>query len=144
MLKLSYAQITPLHHDPYINLFQLASTSGPAAAKHFLILPPSPEIASHLKRPDNQSFLRNTSPVDFVLNGDLERSTVDSVNLTQTSPSQSHINDIGTEAFSVTLKEGEMLLLPEKWWHRVQNIGSSNGWTAGIGYWFRKRSGQAL
>ena len=111
------------------------------SAKHFLLLPPTPKITSYVKRPDNEGFLKNTSPIDFVLHGDLEAGDVASVNVTQGSPSQSYIDVIGKEAMSLILKEGEMLYLPERWWHHVQNIGSSKGWTAGVGYWFRSRQG---
>lgn len=128
-------QTTPLHYDPYINVFRLAGSSGPDAAKHFLIFPPS--MSSHLKRGGDASSLRNTSPVQF----DVHNAESDSpaVHFKPDSPSQGSFEQLADAAYAVTLRAGELLMIPERWWHRVENIGPSNGWTAGVGYWFLMR-----
>lgn len=129
-----------MHHDPYINLFRLASTSGPHAAKHFLILPPSDSI-NRAVRPAAGQGQSNTSPLDFRLLG-VEGTPNDkvTVQMTETSPGQGALEEIKDAAFGASLKAGEMLLLPHRWWHRVENIGAPDSWTAGVGYWFRMRS----
>lgn len=112
----------------------MASTSGESASKHFLILPPSDKMNSYMKRPSDESALRNTSPVDFLLDGSGH------VSVTQGSPSQAYIDVIAAEALSAELRSGEMLLLPERWWHRVENVGKPGDWTAGVGYWWKLRN----
>ena len=94
-------------------------------------------MTTYMQRPSDETFLRNTSPVDFVL--EQTEGKVSSVSITQGSPSQSYIDVIAAEALGVTLKAGEMLLLPHKWWHRVENVGHPSSWSAGVGYWFRQR-----
>lgn len=133
-------QVTPLHHDPYVNLFRLASTSGPEAAKHFFILPPTESINQAVRPAAGQGQV-NTSPLDFRLVGieGIRNDTV-KVQMTEKSPGQNAIEQIKSEAYGVSLKAGEMLLLPHRWWHRVENIGAPTSWTAGVGYWFRKKA----
>lgn len=130
--------MTPLHYDPYVNLFRLADCSDATAGKHFTILPPSPSVSAILSR-GGSGHLQNTSPVELELCGRLQEGHVDDVIMSPDSPSRSHFDTIAGEAFGVTLRKGEMLLLPHRWWHRVQNLGSKQSWTAGVGYWFRFR-----
>lgn len=135
------SQATPLHYDPYINLFRLACGSPTTASKHFLILPPT--MSPSLKRAGHEGHLRNTSPVEFELQGaQLDQGQVEGVRLSPDSPGQGAVRDIAKEAYHVTLRPGELLLLPERWWHRVENVGDRRGWTAGVGYWFLTRQRQ--
>lgn len=129
-----------MHHDPYINLFRLASTSGAQAVKHFLILPPTDAI-NNAVRPAQGQGQSNTSPLDFqVIRGEKPAEECPLVQMSATSPGQGALKEIKTAAYGVSLKAGEMLLLPHKWWHRVENLGTPKCWTAGVGYWFRARS----
>lgn len=131
-----------MHHDPYINLFHLASTSGPYAAKHFLILPPT-EAINQAVRPAQGQGQSNTSPLDFtIVKSEVDKPAEECplVELSPSSPGAGALGEIKAAAYGVSLKAGEMLLLPHKWWHRVENIGTPKCWTAGVGYWFRTRS----
>ena len=126
--------MTPLHYDPYINLFSLAGSSSAGATKHFLIFPP--EVNDLVKPGERAGRVgQNTSPLNFeVLRGG------DEVRLSADSPSQGHADRLAGAAMGCTLRQGEMLLLPHRHWHRVENLGARDDWTAGIGYWFRLRS----
>lgn len=128
--------MTPLHYDPYVNLFTLADCSTPDAAKHFVMFPPLPEVTSVLQRAED-SHLRNTSLVDLELAGKLDSAEVDGVRLAPQSPAHSQLKILSQNSLSATLRKDEMLLVPLRWWHRVQNIGPAGSWTAGVGHWFR-------
>lgn len=130
--------MTPVHYDPYINLFRLASTSSRYAGKHFLILPPTESINEAL-RPGDGTGQRNTSSVEFELVRDGPSLDAIKVDVVSDSLNDDSKELIKKEAFGVTLKVGEMLLLPHRWWHRAENIGTPQCWTAGVGYWFRAR-----
>ena len=132
------SQITPLHYDPYVNVFTLQDSSDAEAAKHFTIFPPTSQVSGILQRAED-SHLRNTSPVDLVLNRTSSDDEVE-IALSATSPAHSQSDLLAAHAYGATLCKGEMLLLPLRWWHRVQNIGPSGSWTAGVGHWFRTRS----
>ncbi|KAJ2958045.1 hypothetical protein NUW54_g14557 [Trametes sanguinea] len=62
------AQVTPLHYDPYYNLYTVyASSDASVHAKHFVLFPPS--TSEHLSRANDGSVMRNTSPVELHLRG---------------------------------------------------------------------------
>ncbi|GAA97686.1 uncharacterized protein L969DRAFT_280703 [Mixia osmundae IAM 14324] len=121
--------ITPLHHDPYDNLFELKEACR--ALKHFTILP---KRLSHLLRSSEQQ--KNTSSVDFdISSGKLA--------LSAASPSQKYAQEILNAAQTCVLAPGDTLLLPRGFWHRVETISTDSaqpGWAASIGFWFRMRA----
>ena len=114
-----HAQVTPLHFDPTANLFELVDSSSPEAAKHFLLFPPDLQLGG--------SGQRNTSDLEFNLHDQ-----------DQVSGNE----DLKDKALVCVLKKGEMLYVPNRWWHRVENVmldGKKGGWNAGLGFWHMKR-----
>ncbi|KAK7689367.1 hypothetical protein QCA50_007158 [Cerrena zonata] len=134
--------VTPLHYDPYINLFHLQASSLPKRfAKHVTLFPPS---VSHLLRRETNTTLRNTSPHELTLRhtptGDFD------IHLEPDLPNES-IQELSNRALSCLVREGDTLLIPKRWWHRVENVdlapdpaGSNGemrvGWTAAVSWWF--------
>lgn len=114
-----HAQVTPLHCDPTANLFELVDSSSPEAAKHFLLFPPDLQLGG--------SGQRNTSDLEFNLHDQ-----------DQVSGNE----DLKDKALVCVLKKGEILYVPNRWWHRVENVrldGGKGGWNAGLGFWHMKR-----
>ncbi|PCH37078.1 Clavaminate synthase-like protein [Wolfiporia cocos MD-104 SS10] len=142
--------VTPLHYDPYMNLYHLEASSNPlSCAKHFLLIPPS--AAEFVKRADDFSALRNTSSLDFSLcrRHSAHYKCAFDIVASSTVPERSS-EVLSSVALSCILREGETLFIPKRWWHRVENVslldeaseGSARsiaGWTAGIGWWFLPR-----
>ncbi|KAI0084622.1 hypothetical protein BDY19DRAFT_898144 [Irpex rosettiformis] len=138
--------VTPLHYDPYINLFHLqASSASNDYAKHILLLPPS---ASELMRGSHaHSRHHNTSTLDFQLHTDGSHEcprfrVTASCGVSGTSKARDVIE---RDAVTCILRENETLLIPRGWWHRVENVAlrdascKHGGWTAGLSYWFLPR-----
>ncbi|OJT08247.1 Lysine-specific demethylase 8 [Trametes pubescens] len=137
--------ITPLHYDPYYNLYNVYASSDPNVhAKHFVLLPP--DLSESLSRADG-SVLRNTSPVDLHLRGDSSGNAFDVLIDPSTAPLRTReaLSESGG-ALSCVLREGDTLFVPRKWWHRVENVrlqdtdAANPGWTAGVGWWFLPRN----
>ncbi|KZT71073.1 Clavaminate synthase-like protein [Daedalea quercina L-15889] len=131
--------VTPLHYDPYFNLYQVYASSDPNRyAKHIFLLPP--DAREFVGRADGQHTLRNTSPIDLSLkpspNGD------DFVLVPEPSTPSHSVEAMLQLGCSCVLREGETLFIPKGWWHRVENVilgeelPSDSGWTAGIGWWW--------
>ncbi|CAL8470425.1 g9967 [Coccomyxa elongata] len=101
--------LTPLHHDPYHNLF--CQVWGSKTVRLY-----SPQQSQSLY-PFPNPFLRNTSQVD-VLSPDLDR----------------HPMFASALYLECTLRPGEMLYIPKKWWHcvwaRTASLSISYWWTA--------------
>ncbi|KAI0646347.1 hypothetical protein C8Q79DRAFT_664261 [Trametes meyenii] len=140
--------VTPLHYDPYFNLYNVYASSDPSVhAKHFVLLPPT--LSQYLTRADDGSVLRNTSPVEFhVLRtppGADPEVAIDPVSAPERTRDAILESDA---ALSCVVREGDTLFIPRRWWHRVENItlpsgtGSTGGpgWTAGVGWWFLPRN----
>ncbi|KAI0746826.1 hypothetical protein C8Q80DRAFT_1220114 [Daedaleopsis nitida] len=142
--------ITPLHCDPYHNLYQLLASSQPAIhAKHILLLPPS--LADVLASTANH-ISRNTSPLDIRVQRTSAAISGFHVYIDRTSASARTTEAVlhSGSALTCVLREGDMLFLPRGWWHRVENIvmgdwsaeeenNRTRGWTAGVGWWFLPR-----
>ncbi|KAH9919967.1 Clavaminate synthase-like protein [Epithele typhae] len=145
------ATVTPIHRDPYHNVFSLLASSAPDAhGKHFLIFPPSMnEVLT------DATFSRNTARLDVVLRrtpGAMDGfDAVLDANSAPRRVSEAVLDNGG--ALSCVLREGDTLFIPRGWWHRVENVevdGNSGpkaedhekrkGWTAGVGWWFLSRS----
>ncbi len=152
-------QVSPLHRDPYDNLYHLLASSEPAVhGKHFLLLPPS--LSDGLTARDDILLPRNISRLDFRIRrnpsvGADAASGLEILVDRASAPTQTVIDS--NCALSCVLEEGDMLFLPRGWWHRVENVelegggrpaeyeyhsghGRSRGWTAGVGWWFLSRS----
>ncbi|KAH9925731.1 uncharacterized protein B0H18DRAFT_876881 [Fomitopsis serialis] len=135
--------ITPLHYDPYFNLYQLYASAEPNRyAKHIFLLPPS--ASEFVKRADGQHALRNTSSINLSLQPS-DSGDDFAVVAAPDAPSRS-VEAISGLGYSCILREGETLFIPKGWWHRVENVvlgrdqpPSGSGWTAGIGWWWLPR-----
>ncbi|GBE84356.1 hypothetical protein SCP_0603350 [Sparassis crispa] len=137
--------ITPLHYDPYMNLYHLHASSDPLThAKHLTLLPPS--VSEFVRRADGHASLRNTSAIDLQLRPRSGGSNLQFDILTDSCPTRL-VDALSLTALSCVLREGETLFIPRGWWHRVENVllpgrgpsSASAGWTAGIGWWFLLR-----
>ena len=140
-------QVTPLHYDPYINLFRLQASSAPYKyAKHVLLLPPS--SSPLVKGSDTQRHQHNTSTLDFHLHPDESHGSprfriAASLGASGTSEARDVIE---RDAVTCILQENETLYIPRGWWHRVENVALQDmsdkhgGWTAGLSYWFLPRN----
>ncbi|KAH9837958.1 Clavaminate synthase-like protein [Rhodofomes roseus] len=136
--------VTPLHYDPYFNLYHLYASANPERhAKHIFLLPP--HASEFVKRADGQHALRNTSSIGLSLatsqNGDAF-----AIMAAPDTPGRS-VEAMSTSGFCCILREGETLFIPKGWWHRVENVvlghdqqPSNSGWTAGIGWWWLPRA----
>ncbi|KAH9901327.1 hypothetical protein C8Q73DRAFT_786706 [Cubamyces lactineus] len=158
------AMVTPLHYDPYFNLYNLYASSEPSVyAKHFVLFPPA--LSEYLARAETGHIMRNTSPVDLHVHkrssgtprppqgNPLEDTFVISMDPTSTpSRTRDALLESGA-AWSCVLREGDTLFVPRRWWHRVENVTLPQdsaeatptstgpvGWTAGIGWWFLPRN----
>ncbi|KAI0777720.1 hypothetical protein BD413DRAFT_466972 [Trametes elegans] len=152
--------VTPLHYDPYCNLYTMHASSDPFVhAKHFVLLPPTPALSQALARAD-RSVLRNTSPLELHLRprpGDPAGSFAVAMD---PASAPVHTRDAVREsgaALSCVVREGDTLFVPRRWWHRVENVAlrpevpdaggdraaaaarAEVGWTAGVGWWFLPR-----
>lgn len=135
--------ITPLHYDPYFNLYQMYASAEPSRyAKHIFLLPPS--ASEFVKRADGQHSLRNTSSINLSLQPSCSGDEF-AVIAAPDTPSRS-VEAISGLGYSCVLREGETLFIPKGWWHRVENVvlgrdqpPSGSGWTAGIGWWWLPR-----
>ncbi|KAI0764915.1 hypothetical protein C8Q74DRAFT_1205889 [Fomes fomentarius] len=154
------AAVSPLHRDPYDNLYHLLASSEPAVhGKHFLLLPPS--LSDSLTARDDIHLSRNTSRLDFRIRsnpcvGATAASGLEVLVNRASAPTQTFKAVMHSScALSCVLEEGDMLFLPRGWWHRVENVelqgggpptgyeyhsGRPRGWTAGVGWWFLSRS----
>ncbi|KAI0682252.1 Clavaminate synthase-like protein [Earliella scabrosa] len=152
------AAVSPLHRDPYDNLYHLAASSMPPAhAKHFLLLPPA--LAEALA-PRNGCVSRNTSPFDVHVRKTSDTDVVSGFEVLvdpSSAPARTAQAVLSSgSALSCVLHEGDMLFLPRGWWHRVENVQvqaagvprtpgvggehkGRRGWTAGVGWWFLPR-----
>ena len=140
-------QVTPLHYDPYINLFHLqASSQSCDYAKHVLLLPPS--ASDFVRGSDAQRRQHNTSALDFHLypNGSCESPPFRIAASFGASEPPEARDIIERDAVTCILRENETLFIPWGWWHRVENVALQDasrgrgGWTAGLSYWFLPRS----
>ncbi|KAI0635213.1 Clavaminate synthase-like protein [Trametes polyzona] len=146
--------VTPLHYDPYFNLYNVYASSDPDMhAKHFVLLPPT--LSEYLSRGDG-SVLRNTSPVDLHLRRDPASAPDASYEVAidpRTAPLRTReAMEYTGAALSCVLREGDTLFVPRRWWHRVENVrlretsttalgaDGPRGWTAGVGWWFLPRN----
>ncbi|KAI0664867.1 hypothetical protein C8Q70DRAFT_1049069 [Cubamyces menziesii] len=154
------AMVTPLHHDPYFNLYNLYASSDPSVhAKHFVLFPPT--LSEYLARAEKGHIMRNTSLVDLRVharsppkgNSFVEDAFVISMD-PDSAPSRTRdaLLESGV-AWSCVLREGDTLFVPRRWWHQVENVmlpqdnaGATPtttgpaGWTAGVGWWFLPRT----
>ncbi|KAI0371995.1 Clavaminate synthase-like protein [Pilatotrama ljubarskyi] len=139
------ATVTPLHYDPYFNLYNVYASSEPSVhAKHFVLLPPT--LSDCLSRADG-SVLRNTSPVELHL---LKGQSVENFDIAVDPSTPLRTTEALAEsdsAMSCVLREGDTLFVPRRWWHRVENVklqdvasSTASGWTAGVGWWFLPRN----
>lgn len=139
-------QVTPLHYDPYFNLYQVYASSEPARyAKHVFLLPP--HAREFVMRVDGHHALQNTSSINLSLSPSQHG---DNLNIIADpgTPSRS-VDAISQLGYSCVLQEGETLFIPKGWWHRVENVvlghsvgqtkPSCPGWTAAIGWWWLPR-----
>ena len=154
------SQVTPLHYDPYFNLYNLYASSEPSVhAKHFVLFPPT--LSEYLARAEKGHIMRNTSLVDLRVharpppegNSFAEDAFAISVDTdSASSRTRDALLDSGA-AWSCVLREGDTLFVPRRWWHRVENVmlpqdnaGATPtttgpaGWTAGVGWWFLPRT----
>ncbi|KAI0339303.1 Clavaminate synthase-like protein [Trametopsis cervina] len=138
--------VTPLHYDPYINLFHLQASSAPDEyAKHVFLLPPT--ASPYVNGTGARKRQKNTATVDFRIH--LGPSHVIPHLQVAMEASQALVSDavdaIESSAVTCVLREGETLYIPRGWWHRVENIamhggsGKQAGWTAGVSWWFLPR-----
>ncbi|KAI8970888.1 hypothetical protein BD414DRAFT_501511 [Trametes punicea] len=152
--------VTPLHYDPYCNLYNVYASSDPGVhAKHFVLFPPA--LSEYLARADGGSVLRNTSPLDLHLHLHSSRSTPRSASDDafeiridpDSAPLRTREAVLGSgAALSCVVREGDTLFVPRRWWHRVENVAlrdatggleaeaGGRGWTAGVGWWFLPRT----
>ncbi|KAI0674349.1 hypothetical protein C8Q78DRAFT_1075989 [Trametes maxima] len=140
--------VTPLHYDPYFNLYNVYASSDPAIhAKHFVLFPPT--LSEYLTRADDGSVLRNTSPVELHVLKTPPGADLEVALDPASAPERTRDAILGSDAaLSCVVREGDTLFVPRRWWHRVENItlrGSvpttgGAGWTAGVGWWFLPRS----
>lgn len=134
--------MTPLHYDPYVNLFHLQASSSPGRiAKHVTLFPPS--LSQLLERKTNTA-LRNTSPHEFTLHRNLSAFDVFLENVN--SLPDAAIEKLSKHALTCIVHEGDTLLIPKRWWHRVENVDlfpdsaeKKVGWTAALSWWFLLR-----
>ncbi|KAI0360635.1 Clavaminate synthase-like protein [Trametes cingulata] len=138
------ATVTPLHYDPYFNLYNVYASSEPSVhAKHFVLLPPT--LSEYLARGD-LSVMRNMSPINLHILRD--GSAPFEVAFDPSTPSRTtEALAASGAAMSCVLREGDTLFVPRRWWHRVESVklrdtGSpaDSGWMAGIGWWFLPRN----
>ncbi|KAI0794804.1 hypothetical protein C8Q75DRAFT_712368 [Abortiporus biennis] len=138
--------VSPLHFDPYMNLYHLQASSNPSYyAKHFTLLPPS--VSHHLQNASTRQFQRNTSSVDLHLVRKDSESGHPTFDIKLDSSLPDDIASTLTETMmTCTLREGETLFIPRGWWHRVENVSlvedpryRNIGWTAGVAWWFLLR-----
>ncbi|RPD65538.1 hypothetical protein L227DRAFT_570858 [Lentinus tigrinus ALCF2SS1-6] len=151
--------MSPLHYDPYENLYTLHTSSDASVhGKHWLLLPPSLRLSPQLDR----YMQPNMSALDFRLrrrrsghrSEELEGSFDILVNRASVpGDAAQRVLDAET-ALSCVMREGDMLFVPRRWWHRVENVvlqdggnftpegnsGQAAGWTVGVGWWFLPRS----
>ncbi|KAI0826571.1 hypothetical protein BC628DRAFT_1319774 [Trametes gibbosa] len=151
--------VTPLHYDPYYNLYNVHASSDPVIhAKHFVLLPPA--LSAHLARSDGSvlSVLRNTSPIELHLRRDASQDSFAIAIDPSTAPLRATEALARTDAgaMSCVLRERDTLFVPRRWWHRVEAVRlrdagaaaatadamqtSAVGWTAGVGWWFLPRT----
>ncbi|OSD08062.1 Clavaminate synthase-like protein, partial [Trametes coccinea BRFM310] len=139
--------VTPLHYDPYYNLYTVyASSDASTHAKHFVLFPPA--ASEHLSRADDGSVMRNTSPVDLHLRRSGGGDGFDVVLDPESASARVRDALLRGEggALSCVVREGDTLFVPRRWWHRVENVAlreggaAWQGWTAGVGWWFLPRS----
>lgn len=138
-------QSSALHFDPTSNLFQIVSAHA-NSKKVFLLCPPSLRdtlgISASSGRPSQNTL---NLPIALSL------SQLDELTYTidqDAALSQAQQGVIAKEAQGAVLGEGDLLYLPPRWWHMVQNIsqhpnGSEGvpGFVAGMGWWFHLRQG---
>ncbi|KAI0696613.1 hypothetical protein BC835DRAFT_854813 [Cytidiella melzeri] len=140
--------VTPLHFDPYINLFHLQASSNPEEyVKHVILLPPT--ASRFVKGPHAQRRQHNTSALEFQIHRDASHD-ISGFRVETSLDGTSDVREIRDviERYAVTclLRQGETLLIPRGWWHRVENVGLRDGrrehcgWTAGLSWWFLSRS----
>ncbi|OCH86640.1 Clavaminate synthase-like protein [Obba rivulosa] len=132
--------VTPIHHDPYANLYHLHASSAPQIhAKHFVLFPPS--ASSALSR--TPGVQRNTSAADLLLVPHALPAPLSSLSpvwsashASPAPPCRDATPDnhdpfailaaptevLPVRAWSCVLHEGETLYIPRRWWHRVENV----------------------
>ncbi|ORY87677.1 hypothetical protein BCR37DRAFT_384984 [Protomyces lactucae-debilis] len=108
---LGYATHTPLHRDPYCNIF--AQLFG---SKRAILFPP--EAREYLKMHQNPLH-RNTSTINDVFNVEAQRSLP--------------IN-VQTQGLECSLESGDALYVPEGWLHSFKG---SPGMSGSVNWWFR-------
>ena len=140
--------MTPLHYDPYINLFHLQASAAPKRfAKHVTLFPPS---LSHLLRRESHTTLRNTSPHKFGLCHTPPSPGAFEVYL-ESKTNEKLVQELSKHTLSCVVREGETLLIPRRWWHRVENVDlmpemeaskeeKNPGWNVGVCWWFTVRN----
>lgn len=147
--------MSPLHFDPYENLYALHASSEPSAhAKHWLLLPPS---QGRLLSPRPDPYTQpNMSTLDFQLRYRTSDDAGFDVLVDRASVPGDAAQAVldATSALSCVTREGDMLFVPRRWWHRVENVvveddreyrpgrqaGTHTGWTVGVGWWFLLRA----
>jgi Cupin-like domain len=121
--------VTPLHSDPYENVFEIAEASQ-GATKHFCLFPPA--CSSVLAPPRG-----NTSKVVEISLVDVVESTV---RLESGSLDESEVARLARDSQVALLARGDILVLPRRWFHRVQNCGLPTSVVAGIARWWLLRA----
>ena len=147
--------MSPLHFDPYENLYTLHAVSEASLhAKHWLLLPAS--LGRLLAPRLDPRMQPNMSPLDFRISrreGDEGNFDVLVDRASVPEDAVQYVLD-ANNALSCLMREGDMLFVPRRWWHRVENVVLKDdrdstqerhsekhaGWTVGIGWWFLSRA----
>ncbi|KAL7414213.1 hypothetical protein BDY24DRAFT_31535 [Mrakia frigida] len=112
---------TPIHRDPYHNLFAHLSPSP----KTIRLYPPTiPTSTLYLAPPpQHQTSRLPVSPPNVSL------------------PDWPLFEEARREERSVVIKKGEAVLIPEGWWHSVEGVGTGEGGEdserLSVNFWFR-------
>lgn len=137
------SQSSALHYDPTSNLFQIVSAPN-KATKAFLVFPPSFRESFHGLKSSN----RNSLPLPLsmsLVSSDLQALQCAIAGM---EVSEEQKESLSRQAQCCVLEEGDLLYLPPRWWHTVQNFANLQQapetvmpqYVAGMGWWFHLRA----
>jgi hypothetical protein len=121
--------VTPLHRDPYENIFVVAEASEDSA-KHVLLFPPACDAMLAPAR-------GSTSKTVDVYLSDVVKGAA---RLESDTLNETELAELAKSGLAAELAQGDMLILPRGWWHRIENVGSSRSYVAGMAWWWLMRT----